>query len=179
MGIVDAGGRQIRVGLPAANGLALSRYVYMPPSGGFIRYVEVIENRTSAPVEAVLGENTNYGSVRVLVDAPSVGGAYAIGDALGGCCDETLGRVFGGIGAPVSLAPDLYSYGPFSGTQGWRVMVPPGERRALMHFVIRRGPGDLAGTEAQARALRDLTDPDALTGVSEEVRALIQNFIVP
>ncbi|HEY2945975.1 MAG TPA: hypothetical protein VGN09_26320, partial [Vicinamibacteria bacterium] len=59
------------------------------------------------------------------------------------------------------------------------VTVPPGGKAILMRFAVRRPAGDIAGAEAAAQSLRNLTDPDALTGLTDEERAAVANFAVP
>ncbi len=59
------------------------------------------------------------------------------------------------------------------------VTVAPGQSVSLMHFAVQREPSDAAGAEAQARALSELTDPDALTGMSAAETARVVNFRIP
>jgi hypothetical protein len=55
----------------------------------------------------------------------------------------------------------------------------PGATVTLMHFEVQRGATDAAGAEAQAQALVDLTDPQALDGMSDIERAQVVNFVIP
>jgi hypothetical protein len=48
-----------------------------------------------------------------------------------------------------------------------------------MHFAVQRPPTDLAGTKAQATSLVNLTDPNALTGMSAAEKAAVANFVIP
>ena len=45
-----------------------------------------------------------------------------------------------------------------------------------MHFVLQRNPTDTAGAAAQAQALVDLTDPNALAGMTAEEKLRVVNF---
>ena len=47
-----------------------------------------------------------------------------------------------------------------------------------MHFAVQRDPADIAGAEAQAQALVNLTDPNALAGMTPAEKALVVNFKV-
>jgi hypothetical protein len=48
----------------------------------------------------------------------------------------------------------------------------------VMHFNIQRDPSDTGGVSAQAQALADLSDPDALTGLTQAEMAQIVNFSI-
>ena len=50
----------------------------------------------------------------------------------------------------------------------WSTIVPAGGTVEFMHFSVLGDPADPAGLQAQAQALVDLTDPDALFGLSAE-----------
>ena len=87
-----------------------------------------------------------------------------------------LGHVFGGLGAPVPVssihlqrlvAPTYYR---------WTVTIPAGASVTVMHFVLQRNPTDTAGAAAQAQALVDLTDPNALAGMTAEEKLRVVNF---
>jgi hypothetical protein len=57
------------------------------------------------------------------------------------------------------------------------VVVPAGQRLGVMAFVVGRSDG--RGVPAQVRSLADLSDPEALDGLSETDRQEIVNFAVP
>jgi hypothetical protein len=48
-----------------------------------------------------------------------------------------------------------------------------------MHFGVQRPPSDLAGTKSQAAALVNLTDPNAVSGMSAAQKAAVANFVIP
>jgi len=60
----------------------------------------------------------------------------------------------------------------------WTISIPAGESVTLMHFAVQRDPTDTAGAEAQAQALVNLTDPNALAGMTPAEKALVVNFKV-
>jgi len=45
--------------------------------------------------------------------------------------------------------------------------------------LIQHPNGDLSGTESQAQSLVNLTDPNALVGMSTQEKAEVVNFNVP
>jgi len=59
------------------------------------------------------------------------------------------------------------------------VTVPAGQTVILMHFGVQRDVTDDAGAVAQAQALVNLTDPNALTGMSAAEQSEVINFVVP
>ena len=59
------------------------------------------------------------------------------------------------------------------------ITVPAGQTVILMHFAVQRPPSDLTGTKSQAMSLVNLTDPNALTGMSAAEKAAVANFIIP
>jgi hypothetical protein len=61
----------------------------------------------------------------------------------------------------------------------YTVTIPPGERRAVMHFTLQRAPGDAASAQAAAEALVNLSEADALAGLSAGDKAMIVNFNIP
>jgi hypothetical protein len=46
----------------------------------------------------------------------------------------------------------------------------------LMHFAVQRESTDAAGAAAQAQALVNLTDPNALAGMTPVEKAQVVNF---
>jgi hypothetical protein len=48
-----------------------------------------------------------------------------------------------------------------------------------MQFLVSRPAGGEAAAEAQAAALMNLTDPDALLGLTAAEKAALYNFVVP
>jgi hypothetical protein len=59
------------------------------------------------------------------------------------------------------------------------ISIPAGQTVILMHFGVQRPPSDLVGTKAQAAALVNLTDPNALSGMTSAEKAAVANFIIP
>jgi hypothetical protein len=62
----------------------------------------------------------------------------------------------------------------------WSALPVPADGQLLvMQFLIRRPAGEEAAAQAQAEALMNLTDPEALLGLTAAEKAAIYNFVVP
>jgi hypothetical protein len=172
------------------SGLVLSRKLFMPPGGGFLRYLEIVENPTATPLNVrpdVYGDLTApaKGVWSYIVD-PTGGSGYAIVQGSDDASMPQVGMVLQGNGAvPAPLltdwtwvsSPDWY----------WETTAPAGDKACILHFIFQAPPQD-ASTEMRAQALRDLDsaalqslglDPNPLYGLSAEERACIKNSIVP
>jgi hypothetical protein len=159
----------------------MTRQVYVPPSGGFARYLELLTNPGAAPVTvpvSVDGYLASYESTRIVASPASTGRRYALTDS-GECCRPVLGHVFAGAGGRVGVASTLFDEGGGYFSYRWTVTIGPGETVALMHFAVQRDRLDTAGATQQAEALANLTDPRALDGMTLLERSQVVNFDVP
>jgi hypothetical protein len=177
----ELGGRLLNVGPHTLAGIEVTRKVYVPPSGGFARYVEFLTNPGASPVTVPVGidgDLASEASTRVLASPGSTAHTYALTDDAG-CCHPVLGFVFAGPGGRTgtSLTQLDPAWGYF--LYRWTVTIGPGETVALMHFAVQRARGDETGARQQAEALVNLTDPHALDGMSPQERAQVVNFDVP
>jgi hypothetical protein len=91
----------------------------------------------------------------------------------------TVGFVFSGTAAPVPITSTSFVNSSNYVTYRWDVTVPAGGTAILMHFGLQHDPGDFTGAQNQAQALVNLTDPDALTGMTEAEKAQVVNFTIP
>jgi YD repeat-containing protein len=156
-----------------------ARRVFVPQTGGFARYIEVLTNPLSTPV-TVTFEIDNYLRAfydTLAVDPASNGNTFSVLTGSGQPTAETLAFVIGGGGSVqtntgLSLNEDAFPY-------SWTVTIPPNQTVILMHFLIQRAPGDVSGATAQAEALVNLTDPNAMVGMSAQDKAEVVNFNVP
>jgi hypothetical protein len=178
---LEANGSQVMV--PEQLGaLAVTRKVFVPPAGGFARYLEVLSNPTGVaqPAQVTLqGYLDSGGSTHVVVGPSATSNTYAVMDANGVCCTPAVGFVFGGPNA--SVTPTLFQFTNQTANVGyqWQVMVPANGSVALMHFVLQRDPSDPTVASTAAEGLAALTDPNALVGLTAAEKALIVNFVVP
>ena len=179
----DSTGRQLVLGPVVVHNLQLARKIYSPDAGGFVRYLEEIQNPGSSPVVVSLTISGNLGSdnsTRIVVTPSQTNFTYAVTDQSGICCDPLLAHVFGG--ASSTLAVPTVQFIPTNDNVFYRwdnITIPAGQTVILMHFAVQRPPSDLTGTKAQAVSLVNLTDPNALTGMSAAEKAAVANFVIP
>ena len=168
-----------------ASGLEVSRKIYVSPTEGFARYLEILRNPTASDLDVRVLVFNNLGSndtTRVV--ATESGDAILFSrrrlghhrrryDPYG---SPAVTLVAAGRGAPVR--PTLFSqpYGTDSELVTYQVHVPAGERVILMHFDAQSSFRSLAETKAQS--LHTLSG-DTLNGLTALERREIVNFVVP
>ena len=175
-------GRAVLYGPMNLSGVEATRQIFVPAAGHFARYLETLTNSTATDVTlAVQIRSALAGAVDVIVDSAATSNTYAVtlADQSGSIKRPSLAHVFAGpLGTvPASNVRFQRLIGPSQ--YEWRVTIPAGQSITLMHFAIQREPNDTAGAEAQAQALVNLTDPDALTGMTAADKARVLNFKIP
>lgn len=178
----DTANQQVIFGPDGLSTLRVTRKVFVPAGGKFARYLEILSNPTasaiSTPVTINLHLDTTLGQPTLFVSPASTQNTYAITQNGTNCC--LVAHVLGGPGAAVPLArSNIIADTTGLGSFGWDVTLPPGGTVILMYFSAQRAPGDTQGATAEALALSQLTDPDALTGMSVQEKAEVINFVVP
>ena len=177
----SAFGQEVTIGPFATTGPAyVTRRVFSPQAGGFIRYVDVYSNDTDVPVN-VNATTSGLANTTTRFDeslaSQSAGGTLGYDPSAEGRAVFEL--VFGG--ADANQTPVLtYEGGQFDRPiVATTFTVQPHSKSALLHFVIMREPGDTGGVSAQASTLALLTEPNGLVGLTPEDLAMIVNFRVP
>jgi hypothetical protein len=180
VGGLDATARELRLGPAFAGGLSYTRRVYVPASGKFARYLDILTNTSPVAlgIPSLSGSLGSQANTRVVVSPATTNRTYAVTDSGGRCCESTLAHVFAGAGARAPATAEFSDGTDFAGYR-WNYMIPPGQTVILMHFTAQRDSNNAAGAIAQAVALATLTDPDALSGMSTEERSRVINFNVP
>ena len=89
-----------------------------------------------------------------------------------------LGFVFAGTNSTLAPVPS-FTLGVMPVSYVWTVTVPANRTVTLMHFLVQWNSQDTNGAAAQANALVNLTDPNALNGISTQEKAQVVNFNVP
>ena len=173
------GGRQITIGPMSpttARGLVVTRKVFISPPNvgrGFARYFDRVANPTDVPITVTLSlrsavRNGATRGVSSRVDPSTTTGGYAVVGGIEGQYGVSA-YVFSGVNPPV--LPSLVSF-DFSRTDvvryNWTVTIAAHSSVALLHFVTQKLPGSEVDTAGLAQALVDLTEGDALTGLSAE-----------
>ena len=183
-GLPDLGGRQVLIGSASLGGINITRKVFSPVAGGFARYLEVLSNPTSAPVTLSVGQETflqSFDDTRLLVNPADTGNTYLVASEAFSCCGHpNVAEVMGGPNAAVPVASVQFRSSNSDITYQWNtVSIPAGQTVIFMHFAVQRDPSDNTGLKAQAAALANLTDPNALSGMTDAERAQVVNFNVP
>jgi 5-hydroxyisourate hydrolase-like protein (transthyretin family) len=175
--LTDAGA-QLEFGPGNAEALVVQRKVSKPGSKPFLRYIETVRNPTSVPLPVSLLIKTNMPSLKVVTPPSATGNRYVITSRNNSNTYAAVAHVMGGVGTP-RVKPGISLVTDVSLDYVWAAVVPPGGTVEFMHFSVMGSLADVAGLQAQAQALVDLTDPDALAGLSDEEKARILNFDVP
>jgi hypothetical protein len=193
LGVATQDGREIEApeakpssGFPK---LRAVKKTFVPPSGRFARSLEVIENiHTSALTVSFFAQHIQTGDWSL--------GTTSSGDAVFDTADFFVTFTSADPGAPelawVTAGPgpiaatrtyaDAFAGSGYFGTFGeddGQITLLPGQKAILMRFLVQRRHGQLAALQEQAEALMELTDPEALLGLTEAERALVKNFVVP
>jgi hypothetical protein len=155
-----------------------SRKVYVPPAGGFTRILDSVTNPNNFAVTPHIRISGGNQSTRIFIAPASTANTYSVADSVA-CCSPVLGYVFAGPGASVPVSSTQFVTGNDNLFYEWTVTIQPGQTVTFMHFVIQRDLGDTTGTSAQAQALVNLTDSNALTDMTSAEKALVVNFSIP
>jgi hypothetical protein len=162
--------------IPSAPGMLVTRRLLVPGKGRFLRYFDVYTNTSGVSQTLAASAWTTLASSATfaadVLPSATTGGYFANVDPAAQAASFAV--VYAGVNPSVVpqrlLSDDLTTVEPTT-----TLVVAPGQSVALLHFVALRGPTDVDGAIAAADALTTLQDPDALTGLSVEDRALIVN----
>jgi Carboxypeptidase regulatory-like domain len=193
---VEGGRRQMVVTQPSdIGGITVTRKVYVPRIGYFVRTIDLFENKTNAPItiNPKLVSTTpralhSTSKGNAVLQTGANGDTWATfasesdDDPLAGIFDPkfTFAKaafVFGQNGATKSA--DILTAGINGGelVTGWNnISIPPGGKVGLMHFAAQQV--HRAGAQASAQRLVQLP-PEALMFITPEDAAAILNFNVP
>lgn len=98
--------------------------------------------------------------VDILVPATSTGGTYQVTGVRGSADHGVLAQVFASA-APAAMRPSLIALQTLGGvsTVRYRITIPAGQRRTLVHFVVNLAAGQAAAAIARAEQVRSASDP--------------------
>jgi len=181
------------------SGLTVTRRIYVPKTGYFARYLEVLENQTGAPIRVDVRVTTHHGesdgNPRV-VDSSDGDTVLSVADPVNRdrwlviddqrdadpfdtSSQPATGHLFDGAGGALQAGAASYELVGQTGklVVEWRsITLQPGQRTALMHFAFNQ----LDRARARVAALRlAQLPPEALAGLTPEERAAIANFVLP
>jgi hypothetical protein len=129
---------------------------------------------------AITGNLGSDNNTRIVVSPAQTNFTYAVTDQDGICCDPLLAHVFGGASSTLAVPTVQFIQTNDEVFYRWdNISIPAGQTVILMHFGVQRPPSDLVGTKAQAAALVNLTDPNAVSGMTSAEKAAVANFIIP
>ncbi len=170
------GGRELRLEPVTVEGIDVSRQIYMPGGGMYVRYLDVLHNtgQSEASVQVDISGMLGSGDQTRVLHAPEQSGQRF---AITGGAGIRLAHVFSGNNPPVAGNFHFDNHG--NATYNWKFSIPAGGRVALMHFALQRNAKmDGEMLQACAQALADLRLPEMLLGLSAQDKAAIKNFVI-
>jgi len=192
--ISNNGPLQIRT-FPAVRmrGLDVSRRIVLNtgPASSWLRYTEIFSNPSSTSITVLVTIATTVSKNELVVETSSGNDRLGMNDAWIVTSQDFFssfpftGWTFRGSTGPQPVRAQFSSVCGGPGTLremviSFRVTVPPGERRAIIHFADPRLTKTMAAQDASATALMDITaSPDQLRGMEDFASAEIFNFAAP
>ncbi len=172
------------VGSASIARIGITRKVFSPASGGFARYLEILSNPTTAPVTFVVEHESFLNSrddTRLLVAPADTNNTYLVASEAFSCCNHpNVAEVMAGPNAAVPVATVQFRRSNSDITYQWNtITLSPGQTVIFMHFAVQHNPADNTGLEAQAAALANLSDPNALSGMTDAEKSAVVNFAIP
>lgn len=178
--------RELTFGPATMETVQVTRRVFSPTAGGFVRYIETYTNTgsadTSINIQVGLSNFAYYSPL--LIDPASNNQTYAV---LG---NPALVDVFGGLGGAPNPASTFryqsYSYLDYLGVQtfydtlvsyNWTLTVPSGKTVSLMHYAAPAADGLVAKTIADSLSAN--ATPSMFDGIAPMDKSAIYNFVVP
>jgi protocatechuate 3,4-dioxygenase beta subunit len=202
-GTIEEGGREVAIRQQNVGGVNVTRKIYVPRDGYFVRYLEMLNNPSSSPVTVSLRVQNNLGGCYYYctyqqlfstssgdaafdVSNPSTADRWVVADDDNDVDPFFSGRqpatafVFDGEGGSQHAGSASYSVLSYYQSQlsyQWNdVTIQPGETVAYMHFGLQQA--NRASARASAERLVQLP-PESLAGLSEAERGEVRNFSVP
>ncbi|MCX6042574.1 MAG: pre-peptidase C-terminal domain-containing protein, partial [Caldilinea sp.] len=188
--LTEENAREVVLNAPtAANGIEVSRKIYVPQAQSFARFLEIVTNNSANTINYTVPIYTNLGSDGyepfvmtssgdasvttsdnwVITDDTATGGSS--GTAASPSSDPVVTHVVAGQGGRIRPSTFVKNSGEVSYSYG--LTLAPGETKIIMHFAA------MAGNQANALALApQLTrlELDALAGMSANERRAVVNF---
>jgi hypothetical protein len=180
----EANGNQIVIGSAGIGGANITRKIFSPAAGGFARYLEIVTNPTSTPLTISVGQESflrSFNDTRLLVNPADTGNTYYVASEAFSCCQNpNVAEVMAGPNAAVPVSTVQFRSSNSDISYQWNtVTIPAGQTVIFMHFALQHDPSDNAGLKAQAVALANLSDPNALVGMSDAEKSQVVNFSIP
>lgn len=175
-----AGATEVTSGPFPAGVAYVTRKAWVPPSGGFARYLDVYTNDTAVPLTVTPDYLSDFEGIEHTLVQASVTTGSSIVYANNGPGRATAGVVWAGVNAPVKPIVGFNGFDDFAFFDQpivrQTITIPPFSSVSLLHFAVMRLPNQGAQVSAQVAALVGLTEPNALTGLTAAELASIVNF---
>ena len=180
-------GREVAVGSQTASGVESTTRAFVPPDGRFMRSVQTIRNTSEQTTSVTLDLSDQARTVWTVASTSSGDAEVTAEDDHAAFTSSNssmpeVAFVFRSPGAPAANSTSVWTAEEerWAVTTTWPdLTLAPGKMVLLVRYMIKRPHGDTADLEAQVQSLADLTDPDALAGLSAAERAAIINFNIP
>jgi len=164
-----------------AAGVDVTRKIFVPEGAEFGRYLEVLTNRTPIDLTVRIGMTGRLAmadeDTHLTARPADTSNTVAVFED-GSFSRSSVGFVLGGQGAPVTALPTTIAAGNSAFKYEWVVTVPAGQTRSLLHFVVQGPSSGAAAVGTQSFGLANLTDPNALAGLTAAEKASIVNFVI-
>jgi plastocyanin len=143
-----------------------------------------VTNPTSTPLTISVGQESflrSFNDTRLLVNPADTGNTYYVASEAFSCCQNpNVAEVMAGPNAAVPVSTVQFRSSNSDISYQWNtVTIPAGQTVIFMHFALQHDPSDNAGLKAQAVALANLSDPNALVGMSDAEKSQVVNFSIP
>jgi len=170
-------GRALRSLLQSQNRIRYREVHFVPPSGAFARSLLLLTNASEMPTTVTVDSRSLTPTPFSLLATASGDAALDPSDAfvIGRRNDASQGDFALVAG---NLLQPIWSKESNAFRAKQEVVLLPGQTRAFVTFTVVRPQGDTS-LATQAAALADLSDPEALAGLTEDERAALANFVVP
>jgi hypothetical protein len=185
-GTLEAGGRQLVLGPAGLGNVTVVRKVFSPSAGGFARILDIFSNPGNGTVTVHVGFTALLGGRQIVVGPAQTNNTFVVTQD-SQAFSPAAALVFGGPNArvkagAVDLGQDNEDLGIFTNTgtifHTWDVTIPAGGTAILMNFLLQKPALDVAVAQAEAQALANLTDPNALVGMTATDKANVVNFAI-
>jgi hypothetical protein len=178
---LEGGDVQYVLGPATFSSSAWTRKIFVPATGRFVRFLDVLANTTGAASSVRLLTYGQYWGTDADVAITSGGGAAGVVQpwyikwSVSGA-NPAAGHVTAGPGTSVPSVSYFSTGAMYHYWQVYNMLFSPGQTQIVMHFVTVQP--DQASAQAVVYGLFNLTDPLALKGLSALERSQIVNFIV-
>jgi Carboxypeptidase regulatory-like domain len=184
-GHLSPSGQNVTSLLSQTSGLDVRQEQFVPPSGAFLRTITWLQNpgdidvATDVEVTADFGDGLNWQVTGASSGGSSVNAGVTWVHARHEDSSSEAGAAWGTGAGSVYFQRGSRGDGVVRAgvVATFSVVVPAGQRLGLMAFAVGRSEG--LGVPGQVRSLAELSDPEALDGLSETDLQEIVNFTVP